>query len=769
MVAEQDQVRHDSAVNQMYQMYGEHSKASGSACMGMPGLVMQLVCFQVLGKLLLPSEARESLQQAMADVPSNGGHNTAATTAQSAGQTANSEDDLADSLLDDGNQSEWEARADFTRRLSMLPRDSFLELGMGNGAQAEWEARALWRLDSRRASQEQPLHTPSSGLSAAGPVDPFSASSNQLGLESNVAFSQDDKDMLSGPDLDNMLTAMSTDVGVKAGRSHDSSSVSTALHSSSLADSVNVPWAMSTLHDDESPLSVNNGTCQDAGDVAAAAASEQPANHSVQLQTRAVSQLDMPNESTADCEESRLLPAATGSQAVFDFQPLSLQHLLGPSLLEPQPEPQAALSMAQQPTREGMQVQGASLQSQFHPHDSTMGQQSAVANQTMAGLSCTGSVHSDEHVDRLHSACVSPAATSHCNGGDALQTSQAFVVPSWHGLPSSEPTSSVLNSMSIKQDGESDRAFDGWSGSASTQLDAAHKEMLTAMGAQQSWHPGGHSVSRLLARSTLQASSSSDASGSLPPAASARRFTEQPGHPGAALCEFAVPFSRQRQACQQRNSWGMKAVSGASLSDVVLSDVGLLLESGDGGKHGLTDPAKRLSEATKEHNNRAGASATSNVSVEGLQMGDTGVIPTVRAAFHQEAATLQQQMQTDLPLAHQDAGPTGSVVRAGHISSHAESLGTAGRASGAKYTHHGKGKPPGVGTCSRATGAWHTGDQQTEQLGGAAWVAEEVTAALQIMPTLNRLTQHGRERKCCQCPHQAWVAASQPLPHHAMC
>ena len=36
-----------------------------------------------------------------------------------------------------------------------------------------------------------------------------------------------------------------------------------------------------------------------------------------------------------------------------------------------------------------------------------------------------------------------------------------------------------------------------------------------------------------------------------------------------------------------------------------------------------------------EHNNRAGASATSNVSVEGLQMGDTGVVPTVRAAFHQ--------------------------------------------------------------------------------------------------------------------------------------
>jgi len=75
-----------------------------------------------------------------------------------------------------------------------------------------------------------------------------------------------------------------------------------------------------------------------------------------------------------------------------------------------------------------------------------------------------------------------------------------------------------------------DRAFNGWSGSASTQLDTAHKDMLTAVGAQQSWHPGGHSVSRLLGRSTFQASSSSDASGLLPPAASARRFTEQPGH-----------------------------------------------------------------------------------------------------------------------------------------------------------------------------------------------------------------------------------------------
>jgi len=73
-----------------------------------------------------------------------------------------------------------------------------------------------------------------------------------------------------------------------------------------------------------------------------------------------------------------------------------------------------------------------------------------------------------------------------------------------------------------------DRTFNGWSGSASPQLDTAHKEMLTAVGAQQSWHPGGHSVSRLLARSTLQASSSSNASGLLPPAASARRFTEQP-------------------------------------------------------------------------------------------------------------------------------------------------------------------------------------------------------------------------------------------------
>ncbi len=30
-----------------------------------------------------------------------------------------------------------------------------------------------------------------------------------------------------------------------------------------------------------------------------------------------------------------------------------------------------------------------------------------------------------------------------------------------------------------------------------------------------------------------------------------------------------------------------------------------------------------------------GAYDTSNVSVEGLEMGDTGVVPTVRAAFHQ--------------------------------------------------------------------------------------------------------------------------------------
>ena len=87
---------------------------------------------------------------------------------------------------------------------------------------------------------------------------------------------------------------------------------------------------------------------------------------------------------------------------------------------------------------------------------------------------------------------------------------------------------SFILSMLPMQGG--DRAFSEWSGSASSQLDTAHKDMLTAVGAQQSWHPGGHSVSKLLARSTLQASSSSDASGSLPPAASARRFTEQPGH-----------------------------------------------------------------------------------------------------------------------------------------------------------------------------------------------------------------------------------------------
>ncbi len=79
-----------------------------------------------------------------------------------------------------------------------------------------------------------------------------------------------------------------------------------------------------------------------------------------------------------------------------------------------------------------------------------------------------------------------------------------------------------------------DKAFNGWSGCASSQLDTAHKDMLTAVGAQQPWHPASHSVSRLLARSTLQAPSSSSASGLVPPAATARRFTEQPGQPWGA-------------------------------------------------------------------------------------------------------------------------------------------------------------------------------------------------------------------------------------------
>ncbi len=36
-----------------------------------------------------------------------------------------------------------------------------------------------------------------------------------------------------------------------------------------------------------------------------------------------------------------------------------------------------------------------------------------------------------------------------------------------------------------------------------------------------------------------------------------------------------------------------------------------------------------------EHNDRTGAYDTPNASVEGLEMGDTGVVPPVRAAFHQ--------------------------------------------------------------------------------------------------------------------------------------
>ena len=593
------------------------------------------------------------------------GHHTAATNAQSAGQTATSEDDLADTLLDDGNQSEWEARADFTRRLSMLPWDSFLELGMGNGAQAEWEARALWSLESGRASQEQPLHTFSSGLRAAGPWDPVTAS-DQLGSESNAASSQDDKDVPTGPDLEwvdssdaldqaeaavqqplsakaataaalqralsnihfiatgsqqaraaaaaaagaaaaaaspagesdnatllqpgsaslsdahtagvslseaaagdgsHVLTTISTDVGVKAGSSLDSISVSTLLYSSSLADSANVSWPVSTLHDVETRLSVNDGTCQDVGGVAAElsgsavegvhheldsqrqepevhllmdteqpqlgmeavrssagqaaneqeadsgqqatngqhvanqqqaangqqavyamqpnnglqadqdqqfqslsvpsqlhmlgqssflpnqAASEQTADHSLQLQTRAVSQLDFLSENTADYEESRGNPAATGSQAVLDSQSLSLQGLLEPSLLEqqPQPEAQAGLSMAHQLPREGTQVQGASLQSQLNPSDIVTGQQGAVANQMTHGLSCTGSVQSDEHADGLHPAYFGPAATTRSSGGEDLLASESFAVPSWQGLPSFEPTSSVMKSMSMKQ------------------------------------------------------------------------------------------------------------------------------------------------------------------------------------------------------------------------------------------------------------------------------------------------------------------------------
>ncbi|DBA76239.1 TPA: hypothetical protein ACH3X1_009959 [Trebouxia sp. C0004] len=1122
-------------------------------------------------KGMVTEQDQESLlQPATADVPSVAGHNTAATTAQSAGQPATSEDDLVDTLLDDGNQSEWEARADFSRRLSMLPRDSFLELGMGNDAQAEWEARALWSVNSSMASWEQPLQSSSLGLLTAGPLDPFSASSYQLGLES----SQHDKDVRSGPaskwadspdaldqagaavqqpatakaaaaaalqralsnihfiatgsqkaraaaaaadaaaaaaspavsdnaallqpgstslsdthtaamslseaaavDSSNVLTAMSTGVNVKAGRSLDSNSVSIPLYSSSLADSASVPWSVSALHDADTLVSVNSGACRDDGGVAAApsgstlesmhhelhslsqklavnlltgteqpqlgmesvsssagqapdeqkadsgqqaddgqqadhgqqgvyamqpnngpqidqgqqlqsppvpsqlhmlgqssllfnqAASEQPADHSLQLQTRAVSQLDILSENTADYEDSRVRPAASGAQAVLDFQPLSLQSLLGLSLLEqqqPQPEPRAALSMAQQPARDEMQVQGASLQSQFHPPDSSMGQQGAVANEAMTGLSCTGSVHSDGHADRLHPARVHPAATSRSNGGDDLLTSPGFAAPSWQGLPSVQPTSSDLNSMAVKQGG--DRAFDGWSASASTQLDTAHKDMLTAVAAQLSWHPAGHTVSRLLGRSTLQACSSSHASGLLPPAANARCFTEQPGHswdasglrgPDAAhslgmpqddlqwpqrtlqqahdrlqwpqgileqplassqcpsqgtvrhswhdseasrqhlskqqalasdssnthtkltgswtdsslyaqagmhslhglkssslISESASPSlqaysfvpgssdsamfnskpgngshvaapmknqqqdpssflistryseqpnaeSNSRQAmtglglgrsslqmgystqqsmsqqqrhlqqshvsgfpddglysavsvqprelrpsllaaetartdpliydqaiiphdgrsggresqshirrspvaaalsdspwddqpgslmhqatwhlpkplhlhsqqqhvgqslsetrllpAQQHDSWSLQVVSGASSSDLSLSGEGLLLHSRDGGQHGLGSVARSFAEDVKEHNDSAGAHHAFSASVEGLEMGDTGVVPAVQAVSPQVAATWQQQMQTDSPLAYQDVGPTATA------------------------------------------------------------------------------------------------------------
>ena len=135
--------------------------------------------------------------------------------AQSGGQASPSEDDLLDAALGDCNQSEWEARADFTRRLSLYPWDSFQELGMGNGAQSEWEARAFWSLDSYGAPGEVPLHTSASGLPEADllstPLDLVHPSSDQLGLHPVAATDQDGTD--SQPAQQTELTDMHNPLG----------------------------------------------------------------------------------------------------------------------------------------------------------------------------------------------------------------------------------------------------------------------------------------------------------------------------------------------------------------------------------------------------------------------------------------------------------------------------------------------------------------------------------------------------------------------------
>ena len=85
---------------------------------------------------------------------------------------------LPDLAEEDCDQSEWEARANFVRSLSSNPRDSYLDLGKGSAAQSEWEARALWSLESRRASGEQPLEIAFSKLPGVSqlPLAPCCAS-----------------------------------------------------------------------------------------------------------------------------------------------------------------------------------------------------------------------------------------------------------------------------------------------------------------------------------------------------------------------------------------------------------------------------------------------------------------------------------------------------------------------------------------------------------------------------------------------------------------
>ena len=82
-----------------------------------------------------------------------------AAAASRASALIQSQQPASNSDLDEYAQSNWEARAVFSRSSSSQPRDSGVALGMDDGSQAEWEARACWEAPLRGASQEPPSQT----------------------------------------------------------------------------------------------------------------------------------------------------------------------------------------------------------------------------------------------------------------------------------------------------------------------------------------------------------------------------------------------------------------------------------------------------------------------------------------------------------------------------------------------------------------------------------------------------------------------------------